>query len=174
MKTNFPAERLAKIAVIAALYFALTVAIAPLAYGPVQFRFSEILVLLCFFNKDYCYSMVIGCALSNLFSPMAVLDVPVGTLATFIAVILIYKSKNLIISSVFPVILNGLIIGAEITILTPEKNIPLLFANMGTVALGELVVVTVIGVPIFYLLKKNEIVMKLIGVSKSELINASE
>ncbi|MEG0615185.1 MAG: QueT transporter family protein, partial [Oscillospiraceae bacterium] len=66
---HITAKRLAIIAMVAAAYFALTVLITPLSYGMVQFRFSEILVLLCFYKKDYCYSMAVGCLLANLFSP---------------------------------------------------------------------------------------------------------
>ena len=37
-------------AVVAAIYVILTLGIAPISYGPIQFRVSEILNLLAFFN----------------------------------------------------------------------------------------------------------------------------
>ncbi len=157
---NFTAKRITLIAAVAAIYFVLTIAISPLAFGPIQFRFSEILVLLCFYNKDYCYSMAAGCALANLFSPMAALDVPFGTAATIITVICIYKSSNLWIAAIFPVISNGIIIALELKV---ALNAPLLL-SMGTVAFGELVVVLILGVPIFKLLEKNKAFMKLISM----------
>lgn len=157
---NFNAMKLVKIAVVAAIYFVLTVAISPLSFGQIQFRFSEILVLLCFYNKNYCYSMVAGCALANLFSPMAALDVPFGTVATLIAVLcIVFLGKNLWIASIFPVIANGIIVAVELKI---AFEAPLLL-SMATVALGELVVVTILGVPIFKLLEKNKEFMKLIS-----------
>jgi len=39
-----------RICVTAALYVALTLVIAPLSYGALQFRISEVLTLLCFFK----------------------------------------------------------------------------------------------------------------------------
>ncbi|MBZ4670101.1 MAG: hypothetical protein PWQ76_629 [Clostridiales bacterium] len=157
---NFSTKRIARIAIVAALYFALTLAVAPIAFGQVQFRVSEILVLLCFYNKDYCYSMGLGCLLANFFSPMWTLDVPFGTLATVIAVVLmVVLGKNLLIASLFPVIINGIIVGLELYV--AFGGLPL-WMFMASVAFGELVVVTIVGVPVFKLLEKNQTFMKLI------------
>ncbi|MCX7657830.1 MAG: QueT transporter family protein [Oscillospiraceae bacterium] len=157
---KFSTKRIARIAIVAALYFAVTLAVAPIAFGQVQFRVSEILVLLCFYNKDYCYSMGLGCLLANFFSPMWTLDVPFGTLATVIAVVLmVILGKNLLIASLFPVIINGIIVGLELYV--AFGGLPL-WMFMASVAFGELVVVTIVGVPVFKLLEKNQTFMKLI------------
>ena len=50
----FNIRNLARLALIAALYAAMTLAVPGLSFGAIQFRFSEILVLLCFYRKDYC------------------------------------------------------------------------------------------------------------------------
>ena len=47
--------RMARIAIVAAIYIAISLAVAPLAFGAVQMRFAEALVLLCFYQKDYCF-----------------------------------------------------------------------------------------------------------------------
>lgn len=158
MGKDFNAIRITKIAVVAALYFGLTVLLSPLSFGNIQFRFSEILVLLVFYKKDYCYSMVVGCLLANLFSPMFIFDITFGTFATLLAVIGIRYSKNLWIAAIFPVVFNGIIVGIELKI---ALQLPL-FLSMATVALGELVVVMILGVPIFKILQKNDRFMKLI------------
>lgn len=158
MKKNNTTE-IIKIAIVAAIYAVITVAISPLSYGPLQFRFSEILVLLCFYNRKYCVSMIVGCLIANLFSPMALLDVPFGTLATILAVVFLSRSKNLFLGSLWAAIFNGIIVGAELYIAFKE---PLLL-SMGTVALGEFVVVSVLGVIVFKFLRKNRYFMKLIG-----------
>ena len=160
---NLTAKRMTLIAVVAAIYVVFTVAIAPLSYGPIQFRFAEILVLLCFYNKDYCYSMILGCAIANFFSPMWALDVPFGTIATVIAVICIYKSKSLWIAGIFPVVANGIIVGLELNVAFKE---PLLI-SMGTVAFGELAVIFV-GILLFkFILEKNKGFMRLIAGKKT-------
>ena len=68
-------------AVITTLFAVLTIVISPLSYGPIQLRFSEILVLFCFFNKRYSIGLVLGCLIANCFSPTASLDIIFGTIA---------------------------------------------------------------------------------------------
>ena len=57
--------KIVRLAIIAGLYVALTWATLPLSYGLIQFRVSEILLLLCFYRKDYIYSLVLGCFIAN-------------------------------------------------------------------------------------------------------------
>ena len=79
---------------VAALYFAITVACTPLSYGVMQFRFSELLNLLVFFNPTYTLGLTLGCLLANLFSsPM---DIRVGTCTTFVACILMIIYSKLL------------------------------------------------------------------------------
>ena len=49
----FSARRLTNMGLIAAIYVVATMLCSSLAYGQVQFRISEVLMLLCYFNKDY-------------------------------------------------------------------------------------------------------------------------
>ena len=80
-------------AVIAALYVVLTFIVSPVAYGPIQFRISEILVLLSFYRRDYILGLVLGCLIVNFFSPMFLADIIFGTLATAISVYLISEAR---------------------------------------------------------------------------------
>lgn len=157
--------RIVRIGAVAALYVALTLSIAPLSFGALQFRISEVLMLLCFFKKDYIAALTLGCGIANLFSPMMALDLPFGTLATFLAAVCMWKSRNIWMASLFPVLLNGLIIGLELMI---AFNEPFLLAGL-SVAAGELAVVTVVGVPLFLLLRQNSFLMGWIGNDKAAL-----
>ena len=85
---------IARVGVSAALYVVSTLLCAPLAYGQVQFRFSEMMMLLCFFSKDYVVSMTLGCLIVNMFSPLGLTDVFFGTSATLVAAVLIYLTRN--------------------------------------------------------------------------------
>lgn len=51
---------IAESAIIAALYVALTWIFSPISYGPIQFRISEILVLLVVLNPKYALSLILG------------------------------------------------------------------------------------------------------------------
>ena len=147
-------KRIVISALIAALYATLTIVLAPISYLGVQFRISEIMVLLAFYKKDYIVGLTLGCFIANILGPNGTVDVILGTFATFISVWAIYltgkyiKGKKAIwISSVWPTIFNGLIVG---WMLNKLYGLPLIL-SMGQVALGELVVITCIGVPLFLL-----------------------
>lgn len=162
--SKFNAHRIATIGVVAAIYVVVTIVGADLSYGPIQFRVAEALMLLCFFNKDYIFSLTIGCFIANIFSTVGLIDTVVGTSATLISAIMIYlfrKEDNtvrLVICSLFPVIVNGLLVGTELNLVL---KLPF-WLSVGEVAFGEFVCVTVLGVIVFRLLSKNKGFMKLI------------
>lgn len=164
-KDYFNVGNLARLALVAALYAAMTLAVPGLSFGAIQFRFSEILVLLCFYRKDYCVSLTLGCFIANLFSPFGLYDIIFGTLATAVAVIPMYYVKNIWLASALPVLSNGIIVGFEL-FLCGE---PLWF-SMGSVALGELVVIAVIGCPLFrFALERSKPFMQVIGADRQKL-----
>ena len=147
--TNF----LVKSAGVAALYAVLTLLLPVASYGPIQFRFSEILVLLVFYNKRFIPGLVLGCAIANLFSPMMLFDVVFGTLSSYIAFILMKRAKNLYIASIFPVLLVSVpAIGTWLILASDEVFFVLLMQFM----LSEFVMVSIIGVLLFKILEKNE------------------
>ena len=155
-------KRITRLAIVASMYVVLTVAIAPIAYSNLQFRISEILVLLCFYRKDYSISLIVGCFISNLFSPMP-LDIVFGTLATALAVLGISYSKNLFIATLFPVILNGIIIGLQLHFFL---DLPLV-ESMISVAVGEAAVVSIVGYFVFRILQKNKGFIELIDANQN-------
>lgn len=144
---------LVKSAGVAALYAVLTLLLPVASYGPIQFRFSEILVLLVFYNKRFIPGLVLGCAIANLFSPMMLFDVVFGTLSSYIAFILMKRAKNLYIASIFPVLLVSVpAIGTWLILASNEVFFVLLMQFM----LSEFVMVSIIGVLLFKILEKNE------------------
>lgn len=157
----FNARRVTNIGVLTALYVVLTAMCSSFAYGQVQFRVSEMLILLCFFNKDYIISMFLGCLMVNLFSPMGFMDVVFGTAATVISAVLIYslrKKSKLFFVSLLPVLFNGVLVGAELSYI---NGTPFL-VNAGWVALGEFVCVSFVGVIVIKAATTNKAFMKLI------------
>ncbi|WP_425350773.1 QueT transporter family protein [Clostridium muellerianum] len=155
MKMNI--KKLIKIAITAALYAACTMAIAPLSYGAVQFRFSEVMTLLAYIDPVYIPGLVLGCALSNIYSPLGLIDVLVGTTATFISVYAISKTKNLLIATLWPTI-NCVFVGAELYFVLHQ---PFWISTL-YICLGEFVVVTCIGYPLFKLLLKRKDVLNVL------------
>jgi uncharacterized membrane protein len=151
MKFELTTKNIVTVGIVAAIYAVLTVFLAPLSYGPIQFRISEALNLLAFVNPVFAPGIVLGCFIANLFSPLGMMDVIFGTTATLFSVMMIVRSKKLWVASLWPVIFNGVIIGAE---LQYAFQVPFLVGAF-QVALGEFVVVTLLGVPLFSALLKN-------------------
>lgn len=150
-------QNLTRSAVVAAIYVALTLGIAPISYGPVQFRVAEILNLLAFFNPIYIVAVSVGCFISNLFSPFGLYDVLFGTAHTTLALILIWKSRNLVLSSFWPAILS-FIIAFELNLVL---NTPFLETWL-YVGVSEIIITTLIAVPIFSILRQSGFLQRFI------------
>ncbi len=151
-------RKLARMGIVAGLYAAVTIAIAPLSFGPIQFRFSEVMTLLPLISKEYIIALTIGCFVSNaLMSTFGMLDIILGTLATFISVYLVYltgkKLKNnkyqVLIASLWPTIINAIIIGGIVLPIFIKVPVGLTMLQVG---FGQFVVITIIGVPLFKVL----------------------
>ena len=143
-------QRLVLNGVIAATYAALTLAASALnlAYGPVQFRFSEALTILPFLFPGTWPGLFIGCLVANLLSPYGLVDIVCGSLATLLAALWTAKVKNKWIAPLPPVICNMVIIGAMIAWYEVgfTAKFPGVFAvNALWVGLGEALVCYILG-----------------------------
>ena len=150
-------EFIVKSAVVASLYAIFTV-INPLSFYGIQFRISEILILLVFIDKKYTYSLVIGCVLANLTSPFGLVDIVFGSLATLLACLMIAKTKNLFVATLWPALTNGIIVGI---ILNQMLDLPFLLSAF-QVALGEFVVLSVAGYILFKRILKDKSLIDII------------
>ncbi|MBO5556735.1 MAG: QueT transporter family protein [Oscillospiraceae bacterium] len=153
---------LATAAVIGAAYAALTIALAPISYGPLQFRVSEALTVLPFLIPGTVWGVFVGCILANLFTG-SVADILFGSLATLLAGLMTVwlgkkgnTRKNRLLACLMPVIFNAVIVGAVLTwaYQIQEFESPLLsYAfNALTVGLGEAGVLYLLGYPLLHYL----------------------
>ena len=147
--------RIATAAVVAAAYAALTIALAPISYGALQFRASEALTVLPFFMPCTVWGLWIGCILANLYTG-TIADIVFGSLATLLAALCTAwfgkrgnTVKNRILGCLMPVVFNAVIIGAVLTWGYEIRPFPEPLASFGfnafTVGLGELGVLFLIG-----------------------------
>ena len=88
--TQSKVANLAKAGVVAGLYVAITLLLAPFSFGAVQLRLSELFNNLSVFNKRYIWAVTLGCAIANLTSPLGVVDVIFGSLGTLVMTSLSY------------------------------------------------------------------------------------
>lgn len=153
-------------AIIAAVYAGLTYAASVLnvAYGSIQFRFSEALTILAAISPAAIPGLTIGCFLGNITSPYGLIDIICGTLATLIAAGLSYKTRHVkfkdlpLLSAIFPVLTNAVIIGLEITLFMPEGfKMEAFLITAGQIALGQLVMCYGLGIPLYKVIKKTKL-----------------
>ena len=171
MKTQTQAtRRLARGAVIAALYTALTLLLAPISYGQLQVRLSEALTLLPILLPETVPALAIGCLLSNILGGCTIFDIVFGTLATLMACLVTYKLRNVRIkglaipASLPPVVFNMIIVGAfEITFFFSDgaPTAALAAFNAVTVGIGEIISCTVLGVALVKLIESNDSLHKI-------------
>lgn len=156
--------------VIAALYVAVSILIAPFGFTHIQFRVSEIFNHLVVFNKKYIFGIVAGVFITNLLlSPIAV-DVIFGVLHSIIALSITIFSAKFIKGHVKRMFFNTIvftltmiIIAFQISVFAdiPEADgLPFLLIYL-TLMISEFLVMTV-GIPIMAALNKRLNLEKLI------------
>ena len=153
MKTKFFATS----GIIAAVYIAVSLLLAPLSFGAIQLRFSEILNQLIVFNKKYFYAIVIGVFITNLFSPNGPIDLLFGVGQTALSLGITILSAKFIQSIVARMIFNTVVFSFMMWLIAWELNIifDLPFGyTLITVAIGEAIVM-LIAIPIMLLINKR-------------------
>lgn len=155
MKKKLNVQLIAINAIIAAVYAAATFAIAPIAYGAIQTRISEVIVFLAFYNKKYIPGLVIGCFLANIPSSLGAWDLVFGTFSTLVVCLSMYYLKNLFAAALAGGLITGIIVGAELTFVFADP----FKINFIYVFIGE-VLVLIIGAILFKLLERNQNFMK--------------
>ena len=135
---------------VAAAYAALSLVATAmnLAYGPIQFRFSEALTVLPYLFPGTWPGLFLGCLLANLLSPYGPLDLILGSLATLLAALMTQRAPRPWLAPLPPVLCNAVLIGGMLTwyeVGFTEAFLPLFGFNALWVGLGEAVVCYLLG-----------------------------
>ncbi|MBI4733796.1 MAG: QueT transporter family protein [Rubrobacteridae bacterium] len=148
---------------IAALYVVLTITppLNTISFGQVQFRISEALNVLAFFEPAAIPGLFVGCILANaagiaLGSGLGPLDVVWGTFLTLISAMIIWKSKKPLLGLIAPVILNAFGVALELHYLLKLPFWP----SVVFVGIGEAAVVYLLGYPLLVMLLKRHILVR--------------
>lgn len=144
--------------VIAAIYAAVTILLAPISFGLIQFRIAEALCLFPALMPAAVPGLFLGCLLSALITGAPVYDVVFGSLATLLGALLTrflaQKNAPAWTLPLPPVILNGVIIGLILRyVYSISAALPLI---MLSVAAGEAVVIYVLGLPLYCWIRKKK------------------
>ena len=138
-------------AIIAALYVALTLIFAPISFGAVQVRVSEMLCVLPFFTPAAVPGLFIGCLIGNTMGPnLGIWDIVAGSLATLLSAFLASRIKNKWLVPLPAVLINAVVVGI---LLNQVLNLPL-WASMLSVGVGQVVACYVLGLPLLLVLQR--------------------
>lgn len=172
MKRDRKLYKIAVAAVIGAVYAVLTIVLAPISFGPLQFRISEVLCILPFFFSGAAPGLFIGCVIANLIGSGEVFDIIFGSLATLLAAVCtaaigskawkreVISWGRCIAACAMPVLFNAPIIGAVLSgINSPTEFWEGFVLFGGMVGLGELAVLFVLGLPLMRYMLKNDKIM---------------
>ena len=153
-------------AIIAALYAALVIILAPISYGPIQLRLADSLIpLSAIFGLPGIIGVSLGALIGNAYfiSFTGFIDVFFGALANFIASYVVYRYKDrFIIATLFASTIIGIIVGGYLWIYFPPPPIggfflPAWLAMMISITISSFIAVTIIGVPLVKTLEVSKI-----------------
>ena len=136
-------------ALIASLYTAVSLVLAPIAFGAVQARVSEAFTLLPVLVPDAVVGVTLGCFLTNLVgvftgaNVLGALDIVFGTAATLTA------------AAVPPVLINAVVVGAELAWAFGPRTFAGFLLQAGGVALGQLFSCFALGLPLVRIIEKT-------------------
>lgn len=181
-------KKIVYIGMIAAVYAALTLIamlfLSNLAWGPVQFRVSEAVCVLALFTADAIPGLTLGCVIANLANivlsgtgMLGMLDVVFGSIATLIGAWFTWHFRSRpALALLGPVLANALIVPAYLPLILqgmgfytiPFTTISLdnaylamyVFGFVST-AVGEGVVMYVLGLPLARALRKTPLARQL-------------
>jgi len=138
-------------AMIGAIYVVLTLLFAPISYGMIQVRVSEMLMVLPYFTGAAVPGLFVGCMIANIFGGHGMLDIVFGSLATLISAHVVTKIENKYLVPLPPVIINALIVGK---ILSVVLEMPF-YLTATWVGVGQVVACYGLGLPLLLYLEKR-------------------
>lgn len=142
---------LTEAAVIAAMYAALTIFLAPISSGQVQVRLAEALTILPVLTTAAIPGLFAGCLIANFFVGEGIYDIVLGPLVTLMAALLTWKMPNKYLAPLPPVILNAVYVGF---LLYYVAELPIL-PTMLLVGIGETIACYAIGYPLLLVLTRQ-------------------
>jgi uncharacterized membrane protein len=143
-------RRVVWVAIVAALYVVFTIGIAPLSFGPVQFRISEVFKILVLFDPFLCLGIGMGTFVANLFSPFVgpweLVWMPLTDMAGGLMAWAVYRALHKRLMFI-PCTVYALTTGASVALMLWMMGIDLFWLSLLTVSVSELIIL-VGGIPV--------------------------
>ncbi|MGW8179362.1 MAG: QueT transporter family protein [bacterium] len=147
-------------AVIAALYAAIVIMLAPISFGPIQLRVADALIpLAALLGLPAVYGVALGALVANTYWFLSPIDVILGALANLIAGYIIYRYREkLVPASLAASTAIGVIVGGYLWLFFPPPSIlgiqlPAWLGMIISITLSSILAVTVIGLSLLKLIE---------------------
>lgn len=136
---------LTQAAMIAALYVVLTFVFAPISFGEIQVRISEILTVLPIFSPAAIPGLFVGCFLGNILGGAILPDVVFGSIATLLGALgTYYLRKQLKVLALLPPVIANICVVPFVLRYAYGVALPIPFLML-TVGVGEVISCELLG-----------------------------
>ena len=145
---------LSQAAMIAAIYVVLTYVFAPFSFGEIQVRIAEALTILPVFTPADIPGLFIGCLIGNIIGGAILPDIIFGSIATLLGAFFTYqlcRSRQLL-APLPPILANTLIVPFVLRF-GYGVALPIPFMML-TVGIGEILSCGVLGLVLYFALRK--------------------
>ncbi len=147
-------QSIAMMAIMSAVYAAVTIVLAPISYYGVQFRVADILLPFPFIlGWPMAAALFIGGFVANIFGGLGVIDIILGSLLNLVAGILVMNRKtcpHLILAWLYPTVIIGLGVPAYLQFLFFTPYILLMPEILASTA-----IICAIGVTVMFGVERN-------------------
>ncbi len=163
-------KRMTNIAMIAAVYFVLSMSLQSLSFNFIQIRIAEALIVTAIISKDGIYGTTIGCLITNAIgvamglSGFGGLDIVFGTLLTLLSSISAYALKDYritkvkipLLSLMMPVLFNAIGLPIVFAFAFHQNFIlSVYFTEFFFIFVGQFVSCVLLGAFVFYKTETN-------------------
>lgn len=163
-------KKIVQAATIAAIYVVLThlqnIILPNSTTAAIQCRLSEALAVLAFFTPAAIPGLTLGCLVFNMTSGAALpLDFLVGSLATLLAALAMWASRNVTVKGLpalgllMPALTNSILVGWELSVYIGGG----FWYNAVCVAIGELIVLFTAGIILYTALRRRRLDRTIFG-----------
>jgi uncharacterized membrane protein len=149
--------------IIAALYAAVTIILAPLSYGPVQVRVSEALTVLPFITPAAIPGLFLGCMVANIYGGLGMYDIIGGGFCTLLAsffTFLLSRTKRPILAPLPPVVINAFGVSLYLHFLF---DLPYLITAL-YIGAGQILACFILGYPLLKFILGKEKILKIFKI----------
>ena len=145
-----PIVGIARAGIIAALYIAITLLLAPISFGVIQLRVSEAMTVLPILFPEAIPGLFIGVFFANTVGGLGLVDMVGGSLVTLLAAYVTYRFRNSVIAYLSPILFNAFLISIYLHSLFAW---PYLWTVL-SIGVSQTIVVFGLGYPLVQVLKK--------------------